>query len=93
MGGALPIQILKEGEFIFEELKLALFGVVWRKHISPLFLKRDDAFDIPPLISKMYERLIYNQLSEYAESFVSHVLCGSRKAHSRQHALFKLLRN
>ena len=41
----------------------------------------------------MYERLIYNQLSEYSESFLSHILCGFRKAHSTQHALFKLFQS
>ena len=41
----------------------------------------------------MYKRLIYNQLSEYTESFLSHILCGFRKAHSKQHTLFKLLQS
>ena len=48
---------------------------------------------ILPLISKVFERLIYNQLSEYTESFLNHILCGFRKAHSTQHALFKLLQS
>ena len=39
----------------------------------------------------MFERLIYNRLSEYTESFLNHNLCGFREAHSTQHALFKLL--
>ena len=41
----------------------------------------------------MYERLIYNQLSEYSESFLSHILYGFRKAHSTQHPLFKLFQS
>ena len=41
----------------------------------------------------MFERLIYNQFSEHTESFVNHILCGFRKAHSTQHALFKLLQS
>ena len=67
-------------------------------NITPIF-KKDDPLDksnyrpvsILPLISKVYERLIYNQLSEYSEQFLSNILCGFRKAHSTQHALFKLL--
>ena len=39
----------------------------------------------------MYEKLIYNQLSHYSESFLNNMLCGFRKTHSTQHALFKLL--
>ena len=69
-------------------------------NITPIF-KKDDPLDkanyrpvsILPLISKVYERLIYNQLSEYSESFLNHILCGFRKAHSTQHALFKLFQS
>ena len=69
-------------------------------NITPTF-EKDDSLDkssyrpvsILPLISKVHERLIYNQLSEYTESFLSPILCGFRKAHITQHALFKLLQS
>ena len=32
-------------------------------------------------------------MSEYTESFLNHILCGFRKAHSTQHARFKLLQS
>ena len=32
-------------------------------------------------------------MSEYSESFLSHILCGFRKAHNTQHALFKLIQS
>ena len=38
----------------------------------------------------MFERVIYNQLGKYMGTFLNK-LCGFRKAHSTQHALFKLL--
>ena len=44
-----------------------------------------------PLISKIFKRIIYDQLSEYLEKYLSSILCGFRKAHSTQHALCKLL--
>ena len=44
-----------------------------------------------PLISKIFERIIYDQLSEYLEKYLNSILCGFREAHSTQHALFKLL--
>ena len=44
-----------------------------------------------PLISKIFERIIYDQLSEYLQKYLNSILCGFRKAHSTQHALFKLL--
>ena len=46
---------------------------------------------ILPLLSKVYERIIYNQLSQHSEQFLNSILCGFRKAHNTQHPLFKLL--
>ena len=43
------------------------------------------------LLSKVFERVIYNQLGKYMDTFLNKLLCGFRKAHSTQHALFKLL--
>jgi len=67
-------------------------------NITPLFKKNDPLeksnyrpVSVLPLLSKVYERLLYNQLSDHADTFLNNVLCGSRKAHSSQHALFKLL--
>ena len=61
--------------------------------------KKDDPTDkrnfrpvsVLPLLSKVFERVIYNQLGKYMDKFLSKLLCGFRKAHSTQHALFKLL--
>ena len=44
-----------------------------------------------PLLSKVFERLLYDQLSEYLEKYLNTLLCGFRNSHSIQHALFKLL--
>ena len=61
-------------------------------NITPIF-KKDDPLDKSnlPLLSKVYERIIYNQLSHHFEQFMNSILCGFRKAHSIQHPLFKLL--
>ena len=48
---------------------------------------------ILPLLSKVYEKLIYNQLFNYSDSFLNNILCGFRKAHSAPHARFKLLKS
>ena len=45
------------------------------------------------MLSKVYEKVIYNQLSDYSESFLNNIQYGFRKAHSTQHALFKLLQS
>ena len=44
-----------------------------------------------PLLSKVFENIIYNQLYEYLEKFLSELLCRFRKAHSTQHALFRII--
>ena len=68
--------------------------------LTPIY-KNDDPLDksnyrpvsILPLLSKVYERIIYKQLSQHAEQFLNKILCGFRKTHSTQHALFKLLQS
>ena len=40
----------------------------------------------------MFERVIYIQLGKYMDTFLNKLLCGFRKSHSTQHALFKLLK-
>ena len=67
-------------------------------NITPIF-KKDDPLDksnyrpvsILPLLSKVYERIIYNQLSQHSEQFLNSILCGFRKCHNTQHPHFKLL--
>ena len=43
------------------------------------------------LVSKVFEKIIYDQLYEYIENLLNQLLCGFRKAHSTQHPLFRLL--
>ena len=76
-------------------MKLAVFRIVSKKQISLPFLEKI----INPLDKSNYRDVsilsliskVYNQLSEYTESFLGRILCGFRKAHSTQHELFKLL--
>ena len=46
-----------------------------------------------PLFFKVYERRMFKQLSNHTKYFLSQILCGFRKAHSTQHALFRLLQS
>ena len=43
------------------------------------------------LLPKVFEKIMYDQLNEYVEAFLHKLLCGFRKVHSMQHALFRLL--
>ena len=45
---------------------------------------------ILPFLSKVYERVMHEQTSNYFEHFLNKILCRFRKAHSTEHALFKL---
>ena len=44
-----------------------------------------------PILSKVCERVIYEQASNYLERFFNKILCGLWKIHSTQYDLFKLL--
>ena len=52
-----------------------------RANITRVHKKND------PLDKKNY---IFNQLSEHMQKFLNKILCGFCKAHSTQHALFRL---
>ena len=39
----------------------------------------------------MFEKITYDQLNEYVETFLNKLFCGFHKAHSTQHALARLL--
>ena len=58
---------------------------------DPLDKENYRTVSILPFLSKDFEKLIYKQLSNYIESFLSSILCGFGKAHNTEHALFNLL--
>ena len=109
VGGEIPTKILKECEFTFEILTQCVNksfasgefpDCLKQANVSPIF-KKDDPLDkenyrpvsILPLLSKVYEKLLYNRLSDYVEKIFNVILCSFRKAHSTQHALSKLLQS
>ena len=44
-----------------------------------------------PVVSKIFEKLMQNQILEYVNDFLSPFLCGYRKGYSAQHALLSML--
>ena len=46
-----------------------------------------------PIISKIFERVLFEQIEKFSEKILSSKLCGFRKGHSTQHALLNLLKN
>ena len=66
--------------------------------ITPVFKKLDPSdkahyrpVSFLPMLSKVFEKIIYHQLYEYVENFLSELMCGFQEAHSTQHALFRLI--
>ena len=73
-----------------ENLKLSDIVPVFKK-LDPTDKTSFRPVSVLPLLSKVFEKIMYDQLYEYAETFLNKLLCGFRKAHSTQHALFRLL--
>ena len=106
-GGDIPLKLLKGCDitdemltnFINNSLSRGLFpDSLIRANITPVHKKTDplDKENYRPvsillLLSKVYKRAIFNQLSEYMQKILNKILCGFCKAHSTQHALFRLL--
>ena len=104
--GEIPINVLKNCENCFFDLTNCINKAIRSNKfpdslklsdITPVFRKLDPSgkanyrpVSVLPL-SKVFEKIIYDQLYEYLENFLSELLSGFRKAHSTQHALFRLI--
>ena len=84
-------KVIKNNEF---PGSLKLFNIV------PAHMNKDPTgktnyrpVSILPLLSKVFEKVMYIQLYDYMENFLNQLLCGFRKAHSTQHALFRLIQS
>ena len=102
-----PLKNLKESTFCFPELTNCINESVTnnkfpdtlkRCDITPVFKKLDPSdkanyrpVSILSLASKVFGKIMYDQLYKYTEHFLLQLLCGFRKAHLTQHALFRLL--
>ena len=73
-----------------DTLRLSDITSVYKK-LDPSDKAKYKSISILPLVSKVFEKLMYDQLHEYIKYFFDKFLCGFRRAHSTQHALFRLL--
>ena len=109
VSGEIPVKWLKDCDFSFhaltncinesiengtfpDSLKEANIAPVYKSK-NPFEISNYRPMSILPLLSKVYERIMFNQLSNHTKYFLSQILCGFRKAHSTQHALFRLLQS
>ena len=91
--GEIPIKILKESTFCFPELTNCINEYLTNnkfKKLDPSDKANYRPVSVLPLVSKVFEKIMYDQLYEYIEHFLNQLLCGFCKAHSTQHALFRL---
>ena len=94
--GEIPTKIFKECDFMFDVLTQCIkksftsgefSDCLKQANVSPIF-KKDDPLDkenyrpvsILLLLSKAYEKLLYNRLSDYEENIFNVILCGFRKS-------------
>ena len=82
-------EALKTGSFP-DSLKCANVRPIYRK-VDHFDKRNYRPVSILPLLSKVYERVIYEQAWNYFETSFNESMCGIRKANSTPHALFKLL--
>ena len=82
--------LIEETGIFHSTLKLGNITPIFKKD-GPLDKSNYRPVSILPLLAEVYERIIYNQLSQHSEQFLNSILCGFRKAHNTQHPLFKLL--
>ena len=75
-----------------QKLKLADITPVCKKEDSTK-VTNQRAVSVLPTISKISERLMQKQISEYSNQFLSPFLCGYRKGFSNQTALVWLIEN
>ena len=71
-----------------------------KANVSPLLKKGDNTcktnyrpISILPSISKIFERLMFQQITSYVSNLLSPYLCGFRKGYNAQHALLRLKNN
>ena len=71
-------------------LKLADIGPVFQNNDSAL-VKNYRPVSLLPIISKVFERIMLNQITAYMDEYLSPHLCGYRKGFSTQTALSSLI--
>ena len=72
------------------KLKLAEVIPVYKKG-DPRNRKNYRPISLLSNVSKIFERILFNQISEFIEPFLSKLLTGFRKNHSTQHSLIKMI--
>ena len=84
-------QAINSGEFP-SSLKLADIIPVHKKDETTL-KSNYRPISLLPTVSKIFEQIMFSQINDFIQDKFNPLLCGFRKGHSTQHALFNLLQN
>ena len=82
-------ECIKQNKFL-NELKIADITPIFKKE-DPLDKSNYRPISILPTVSKIFERILFNQLQRFSNKFLSPLLCGFRKGYSTQYVLISLL--
>ena len=72
------------------KLKLADISPIF-KHFENILVKNYRPVSILPVVSKLFERMMQNQVNGFVERHLSPYLCGYRKGYSSQYALLAMI--
>ena len=73
-----------------DELKLADVTPIYKKD-DPNKSKNYRPVSVLPVVSKVFEKIMHDQISQYINSFLTPYLCGYRKGFSTQQELLSLI--
>ena len=73
-----------------DQLKLADVTPIYKKD-DPNKSKNYRPVSVLPVVSKVFEKVMDDQISQYINSFLTPYLCGYRKGFSTQQALLSLI--
>ena len=72
------------------ELKCADITPIFKK-LECILKKNYRPVSILPVVSKIFERIMQNQIKSYVEKYLSPFLCGYRKGYNTQYALTAMI--
>ena len=103
----IPIRIIKDNVDIFADFLCETVNCTIKTSNFPSFLKLADTplhkkgrkdnkenyrpVSISPTLSKIFERILFEQISGFFDNFLSEKQCGFRKGYSTQYCLVNLL--
>ena len=105
--GEIPVNVLKNSENSIFDLTNCINKAIRSNKfpdssklydITSVYKKLDPSdkanyrpISVLPLLSNVFEKIIFDRLYEYLENFPSELFCSFQKAHSTENAYFKLI--